>query len=170
MREKFWTMFVEMKYKERYYWHYQLNSKRIIGIIDTVCLLSSASSIAAWGIWAQYPVVWAIILAVSQIFSVTKPLYPQSKQLIAFKFIIPAISKMLIGIEEDWARIDSEKYSESEITALLTQYRKMLNELENTYVGDIYLPPSRICSKNAEQECKNYFNLYYDVKEVNDND
>ena len=169
MRDKFWRMFYEMKYRERYYWHYQIRSKRINGLVSAICMIASASSIAAWGIWSQYPVVWAVIIAISQVFSVTKPLHPQADQLVAFKFIIPAISDMLVRIEYDWEQIDSEKYSDDEIKSVLRNYKNEYNALENTYIGDLYLPASQNCVKLAEKECKDYFYLYYDVKEVDNN-
>ena len=76
---------------------------------------------------------------------------------------------MLVRIEYDWEQIDSEKYSDDEIKSILRNYKNEYNTLENTYIGDLYLPASQKCVKLAEKECKDYFDLYYDVKEVDNN-
>ena len=170
MREKFWAMLVDMKYTERYYWNYQIRSKRIDGIISAVCMLASASSIVAWSIWDRYPLVWALIISFAQVLIVTKPLHPQTNQLIAFKFIIPALSNMLVRIEHDWEQIDYDTYDDQAINSLIAKYRNEYNKLESTYIGALYLPLVQNCAKKAEIECKNYMSLYYDTSEVDLNE
>jgi hypothetical protein len=41
--------------------------------------LTSSASIGAWAVWQEFQIVWAIIIAASNVLNIIKPYFPYSK-------------------------------------------------------------------------------------------
>lgn len=169
MRDKYWAMYTELKHKEKYYLYYQQSSKFKDGVINGVCLVASCASIASWGIWSEYPVVWALIIALAQVIQAVKPLLPFSQQITALRFLNPELSSLLIDIDHSWDsvnRMDGSNPSDYDhVSGLIHDYEKRFDSLTSQFIGDTYFPTRRRCEKKAETECRNYFKHRYNVGE-----
>lgn len=161
-RDKFWNMFTAIKHDEVYYQCYKNHVQKLTIVISTFCLIFSLSSIAAWGIWNDFHMLWVILISIAQVLSTINPLLPFSKQFISLKFLVPSVQSIFCDMAYDWDKID--QYNNDEIITLLASYRKRYNEVENQFIGDVYFPPHKRCSKAAEIECKNYFEHFYNMK------
>lgn len=169
MKEKYWELYVSLKHKERYYWHYRIRSVRINTAINVICALASAYSIAGWSIWGNFPFIWAGIIAISQIVQVLKPMFPFSKQLISLNFLLPDFEKLLIEVDHEWDIISGVNIDDPEEYCEVSNRIKFRNEefisIQSKFIGNTYFPIIPRISKKAEIDCKNYFYHLYNVRE-----
>ena len=168
MRDKYWAMYTDLKFKERYYCRYQTHVKRLNGALNGFCIIISASSIAGWSIWNQFPLLWGLLLAMAQIIQAIKSLLPFSRQEIALRFLIPELRKLVNDIDHEWdsvTRLDeTEKQACDMISDKVCQRYHELYTLEHKYIGDTYFPISKHCEKAAAKDYERYFSHIYNVE------
>ena len=93
----------------------------------------SASSVAAWAIWKQYPCVWALIVGVGQLLHVAKPYIPflgAEKDLLAMSF---DLEKLYLEYERLWHRMESGDLSASDADGVFYKYREQEIEIERAH-------------------------------------
>lgn len=58
-----------LKYRAHVYYlrRHQFVAESMQWRVDVFLALTTSSSVAAWAVWGQYPLVWASIVAVSQV-------------------------------------------------------------------------------------------------------
>ncbi len=89
MRDAFWGTLHDIKFKEFYLENYSAYAGKIDTFFSILTGLTSAASIAGWGIWQQFSWIWITLLAASQVAQVIRPLLPYSRRLTALKYLIP---------------------------------------------------------------------------------
>lgn len=162
MREKFWAVIVDMKIAERYYWHYGQRSKFWNNIITGLCLIASGTSISAWYCWRMFPYIWAIILAISQIISVCKPLLPFSERLTACKYIGQDIEQMLVDLEYIWGATGSG-ISDDQFRNYVAEYEKKYIATENRFSKEGLFPQKMKLHQKAQDEAETFFKTRYRI-------
>ena len=81
MQQRYWKTMVQIKSSIFYLDLYADKSYKLDKAINIVLAITSSSSIAAWAIWKQYDFVWALLIALSQVITVLKPLMPYEQRL-----------------------------------------------------------------------------------------
>lgn len=162
MRDRYWAMFCDLKYKERYYWHYQIRARRINGLINGICLLTTSASVANWFIWQHIPIVWSLLIISAQAIQVLKPLFPFSKQIDSLKFLIPAIDKLIIDVDYSWNQ--THQQDEKQISKLIKKYESQYIDLNNQFINEVYFPVIKNCEDKAQTDTINFFYQRYHVK------
>lgn len=161
MRERYWSFFFEIKHKSFYYKHFQALFNKINWVLSGFLSLTTLSSIAAWGIWEHYQLLWAILICFSQVVQALFPKLPYNDLLISTQFMISALDKLLIDVECDWLRIDAQNLEDDEIMSLLNQHMTQYSCLVDQFFSGTYLPTIEKCQQKAEKDCKIYFNVTY---------
>lgn len=162
VREKYWKMYTALKHKECYFKVLQSNARCYNMLVTVICLIASASSIAAWAIWSKYPLVWGGFIGAAQIIQVLQPVYPFTKQMTALKFLSPCLSKLLIEIDYDWDRVN-RGLSDEETSVLVKNYYAKYQELLDQFIGDTYIPESKRYEERARINCQTYFGHRYGI-------
>lgn len=163
MRDRYWTFFFTIKHKFYYYKHFQILFNRINWCISGFLSLTAISCIAAWDIWKDYQLLWAILICASQIIQALFPKLPYNDLLISTKFMISSLDKLLLQIEHDWLYLDIHNLSDDEILKLLDEHQSQHAELINQFFAATFLPVIKYCEKKAEEDCKNFFSITYHV-------
>lgn len=163
MRDRYWSYFVSIKHKYFYYIAFQTLYSRINWCITAFLALTTLSCVAVWNIWDKIPIVWAMLICMSQVIQALFPKLPYNDLLISVKFIIPEVDSLLMDIEHDWLYIDIHKPSDDDILSMLHKYDQRYHELTNQFFSGTFLPDIQYCSKKAEDNCKNYFATNYQV-------
>lgn len=161
MRERYWTFFFSIKHEAYYYKYFQILFHRINWIITGFLSVTTLSCIAAWDIWKNYQIIWAVLICVSQIIQALFPKLPYNDFLISTQFMISSLDKLLIEIEYDWLYLDIHNLSDEEILKRLNSHQAKYSELISQFFSGGYLPVIKYCEKKAEQECKNFFSVTY---------
>lgn len=163
MTDRYWAFFFATKHKAYYYKHFQILFTRINWFISSFLSLTAISCIAAWDIWKEYQVLWAVLICLSQIIQALFPKLPYNDLLISTKFMISSLDKLLIEIEQDWLFIYSHKPSDDEIINLLNAHQRQYSELVNQFFSATYLPVIKYCEKKAKEDCTTFFSVTYNV-------
>ena len=165
-RERYWAMYCDIKHKERYFWHYRIDTTRVWALVTSICLLVSVPSISALILWDYAPWLWAAIAAVAQLLQFSTPYLPFTKRMTAFRYLCTQLDSLLVEISGEWNNIDIENYKDKRIMNLINQYRRRYNDIHARYMSDITLPLKARHDKRAKADCKKYFFLNYNMQEV----
>lgn len=160
MRETYWNLYTDIKYKSCYYKYFQKFMNAIYWSITVFCSIVSFSSIAAWGIWESYPVLWSVLIGISQVIQAMFSKLPYSDLIHPTKLMISSLDKLLIQIKRDWLEINYLEYPDEKIPKLIEKYELQYSELVSQFFSGAYLPDIGYCMKKAEDECNTYFSLY----------
>lgn len=164
MREQFWNFYVSLVHKSYYYKYFQILFDRINWIISGFCTILSLSSVAAWGIWNSFPILWSVLICFSQIIQVFFPKNPYNDLLISSRFMVPELTKLLHSVRFSWLSFDVRESSDDEILQLLKEYEATYDSLVSQFFSSTYLPEIDWIEKHATEECINYFSTTYPQK------
>jgi len=95
--------------------------------------LASASSVATWAIWAKYPYIWAIIVAISQGLHVAKPHIPyikNDKEFIEQSLLFEAL---YLEYEKLWYENLKENAKPDEIEIIFYKLRQKEHEINTRF-------------------------------------
>lgn len=161
MREKYWNFYYKITYQSFYYKRFQIFFTGINRVITVFCSLMALSSVAAWGIWKTYPLLWSIMICSSQLIQAMFPKLPYNDLLCSTRFMICSIDKLRMSIDHSWLKIDVYNYTDKQILELIEKYEIQYSELVSQFFSGTYLPEIKYCVKKTEAECTAYFSLNY---------
>ncbi|WP_270248936.1 hypothetical protein [Ruthenibacterium lactatiformans] len=161
MRERYWSLFNQEKHKYFYFESYKVRCDKIDRKLKIFLAFASCGSIAAWGLWKEFPALWAIVLATSQILSVMQDYLPFSQEATSLNFFLPELNAVLIEIEHGWNGID--RMSEVEISEKIVQFQRQIANLESKYLGGLTFAQNQNCGRKATEEQIKFF-AYYEME------
>lgn len=165
MREQYWQMYTELKHYFYYYKHFLKFFNKINWVLSGFLTLTSLSSIAAWGVWGTHPVVWSLLICVSQIAQALFPELPYNDLLVSTKFMICSLDNLLLSIDHDWLESEYVKdYTDDEYLKRAQKYRAQYSELVSQFFSATFLPELKILHQKAESDSKNYFNHKFSIE------
>lgn len=164
MRNRYWNFFYEITYKKYYYESFYKFFKRINWIISAVLNITSLSSVAAWSIWGEHQLIWAILICFSQVIQALFPKLPYNDLLIAEQFMFPSLGKLYRSIERDWLAIDQKNLSEKKIMKKLLHHQQKYSDLVEFYMPSQFLPDIFFCEKEAAQNTQRFFRNNYNIE------
>lgn len=168
MREKYWSMFQTLKYKELYYCLLQTRLQRIDGALSAISIVASSAGVAAWWGWGKYPEVWGTIIVVVQVIQLIRPSFKLNERLGTLRFLIPALSDVVEKIDRDWSY--THEMPNAKLRNLIYKYESAYSAAWKQFGGDSYFPISTVCAKKAKTETKQFFYQRYNVTEWSDFD
>lgn len=119
--------------------------------INIFLAITSSGSIAAWAIWELYPMLWATIIAISQVLTAIKPYFPffkYVKELNAKNYKMELIN---IDIERLWYKLSKRNISEEEAEEQYFDLRRQIGELLNFGDDAVYKATKKIEQKANER-------------------
>lgn len=161
MRETYWNCYKKIAYQFFYYKRFQIFLNAVNNGITAFCGLTALSSVAAWGLWKSYPLLWSFLICMAQLVQAIFPKLPYNDMLCSTKFMICSLDKLLLSIRHSWLEIDVYDYTDEHILEIIAKYEAQYSKLVSQFYSGTYLPEIRYCEKKAEEECIAYFNTYY---------
>lgn len=98
--------------------------------INVGLAITSSSSIASWAIWSQYAMIWGILIAVSQVITALKPLFPFNKHVHTLNTHCYKQEALFLELEELWFKVKDKRIDEDEARQQLTYLKKRIAENE----------------------------------------
>lgn len=163
MRDAFWSVLHDCKFKEIYLEKYYTHASRIDAALSIITACISAASISAWAIWKVVPIVWSILLMVAQAIQVIRPYLPYSRRLAALKHFIPEIRHLVLEIEIFWYKSDAE--DDPQYLEPLREFRKRYIDMECKYLGSDPLPSIKRLHRKADDETARHLQLFFGASE-----
>ena len=133
MRNRIWNNLSNIKFKALYTNALSRRSNFIGNVYSFFLSFASASSVAAWAIWKQYPLTWACIISISQIMHIAKPYFPFIKYDKEFLEMSFEFEQIYLNYEMLWFDFENNKDNPESIEARFYELRAKENDLEKMH-------------------------------------
>jgi len=166
-QERYWKELYQLKVHLNYLELYLQRSEIIDRYLNIFLAISSSSSIAGWAIWQSGAIVWAIIIALSQVINVIKNLLPFKTRMKSLSGIANEFGEIDIYAEQKWFDVSEGKLTEEEIHNLQFSIRQKKTKSLKKHLGNCTLPENSILMSKAQKATDIYFNNFYSVENEN---
>ena len=160
-QSRYWSELREIKTHVIYLQKYAVHSDWWDKAINIFLAITSSSSIAAWAIWQKHSMVWAVIIALSQVITAIKPFLPYKQRLKVLNEFNDKLQEISLNCEKNWFNVAEGKLSEEEIHELYIGIKNQSLEAECKCLKNIVLPKNSKILKEAEEEANLYLRKTY---------
>ena len=129
--------------------------------INIFLAITSSSSIAAWAVWQKYDLLWAFIIALSQVVTAVKPFLPYRQRLKAISALNDKIQEISLKSEKNWYGVAEGELTEKEIHELCIALKNESLTAEIKFLKNLILPKKENLLKRAEKEADIYLKNNY---------
>lgn len=167
MRDRYFSMYQSIKYKECFYAAHQEKAHKIYSIYTIIMITLSIFSVLIWSISKTMPALWAVFIAVAQFAQALSSYLPWAKQLGALKYLMPELAKLSLDIDHDWLALDQTGYSDTKILKKISMYENRFEDLQKQFTDDINFDRTKDILEKAESFQRDYFYIHYpEIKEI----
>lgn len=99
-------------------------------LLDVVLAIASSGSIASWTIWGDFAMIWGGIIALSQLVTTLKPLFPFHKHVHTLNHRCYKQEILFLELIEMWQNLNDKSENEITIKTRLSYLTKQINENE----------------------------------------
>ncbi|SCW53736.1 hypothetical protein [Mucilaginibacter sp. NFR10] len=131
--------------------------------INLLIVLASSSSVGAWAVWKQFPIVWSSIIIASQIATVIKPYFPYTKYIREFNSKCSKVDIIVTELEFLFAKKGSA--DEKEMKTIERDYMNLKREINKTlnFSDDLLFKTSKKMEVLADKKLASYLKINYDI-------
>ena len=158
---RYWNQLKEFKTHVIYLHNYAAHSEWWDKTINIFLAITSSSSIAVWAIWQKHQIIWAVILALSQVVTAIKPFLPFKQRLKAVSDLNDKIQEISLKCEKGWFSVAEGELTDKEIHELCISLRDNALTAEKKCLKNIVLPKNMKILKKAEIEADQYLTNNY---------
>lgn len=151
-QQRYWNQLKEFKTHVIYLDEYASSSDKWDKTINIFLAVTSSTSIAAWAIWQRHQLVWAVIIALSQVITAIKPFLPYKQRLKAIGELNDKLQEISLECEKRWYSVAEGKLTEEEIHNLFISLRDKALSAERKHLKSVILPKNKKILRNAERE------------------
>jgi hypothetical protein len=159
-QESYWQEFNQLKLDAIYVRDYRDSYAKWETRIATIRAITSSASIGAWAIWHQLAIVWATLIALSQVVDALRDVFPFQKKKRTLSAWTNALNRLFVDAQRDWDTISSGNCTDSKVSKLTHQLRQKMQRYEQTYIPD-GLPRKEELFEAAQKEMVTFFQTRY---------
>jgi hypothetical protein len=159
----YWQEFTQLKLDTCYVRDYRNSIARWETTIAAIRAVTSSTSIAAWVIWRKYAIVWAALIAATQVADALRDVFPFRKRRQALSGWSNALNRLFVDAQRDWDNISAGSVSNERIGILTHQLRLKMQRYEETYVPDGLVRKQELFD-SAQQEMETLFKTRYSIE------
>ena len=164
MQERYWNKMTDKRYQLIYINEYYSRYIKVQRRINIFLAISASGAIAAWAVWKEFPIVWAGIIAVSQVITAVKPYLPYEKRIDGIYDISSQYTVICNEMESKWFYVANGSKTEEDINELCYNYEKRWTAVvTKTLKGDCIPTDGRIAAI-ANEKKDSYFKINFDEK------
>jgi len=130
--------------------------------ISILIAITSSTSIATWAVWKEVPLLWAGLIALSQVITVVKPYFPFSKYIKELNTKILKAENLNLEFEKLWSKVQRNKLAEDSIDEIFYDLKKQMNEILN-FSDEVILPAVPVYQMQANQKVKTFLESNFNV-------
>ena len=160
-QERFWKELYQLKVHVNYVEAHINEAEKYNRIIKIFMAVASSASIGAWVIWKDLSILWASIIATSQVVSAVSPHLPFKERLKAYSSVLHELEELFIQAESKWHDIAAGRMDEEEINKSRTNLRLQKHKILKKHLSTSVIPDSREKAEKAEKLALNYFSTFY---------
>jgi len=133
MRNKIWYNLSNILFKAEYTALFSKFASKWGNIYSFFLAFASAASVGTWVVWEKYPVVWASIVAVSQVLHIAKPYLPFLKHDKEYLEMSYQFKFLFLDYEKLWYDLEKKRKTNNEIEDLYFDLQKKSIEIEQSH-------------------------------------
>ena len=160
-QERFWRELDQLKVHVFYLENYLEKTESTDRYLKMFLAIASNGSIAGWAIFQHLQMVWALIIAVSQLINAVKDHLPYSKRLKALNSLTNDLESLFLSMENHWFNVSEGKLTEEEIHKLQMKIKEQRRQIIQKHLGSQSLPHNEKLMKKAEEATQVYFSNFY---------
>ena len=138
-QHRYWKELYQLRVHVNYLEIYMERSEFINRLINIFLAIASSGGIGGWVVWQKYGLIWAGIIAASQVINVIKPYFPYHTRLKTIGKVLPEFENLLTSSEMKWFEVAEGKLTEKEINNLQYKIRSEKTIFYQKHFGTITL-------------------------------
>ncbi len=158
---QFWNHLVEVRVHCFYLREYHVASDRTETRLNCFLALCSSTSIAAWAIWQQVPLLWAGIIGLSHVLSAVRQFLPFKKRADGVLSAYRELQEAALWAEQEWYAVSEGQLETKSIHDLTCELRKKEAKTDSTHLSPLPLPYNQILFSRAQEQAITYFQTHY---------
>ncbi|MCL1095662.1 hypothetical protein [Shewanella kaireitica] len=158
---RYWNLLKELKAQVAYLHAYAASDELFDKSVNIFLAVTSSASIAGWAMWNEYQLIWACIIATSQVVTAVKPFLPFRKRLKAVSDLNTQIQAIFLEAETGWYKVAEGCITEEEIHHETVRLKGRVLSAERSCMNGLVLPRKRKLKEIAETAADEYFTVNY---------
>lgn len=163
-QQRYWKELYQLKVHLNYLELYMEDSEFKDKVVSVFLALTSSTSIAGWVIWQEAAIVWAVIIASSQVVSAIRGFLPYKSRLKALGGLVHEIEDLVLFAERKWFDVSEGRLTEEEIHELQYELRAKKTKALKKNLGNNILPEKPKLISKAQNSANIYFDNFYPVE------
>lgn len=139
-QEKYWELIKQVRFELYYIDEYIRDTNRTENWVNGTMAVASNASIGGWVVWQKLSLVWAGIIAASQVINALRPLLPYTKRLKLLQEIHGEMSKLSLDVESHWFGISRGDFTDTEIHSKLFELKRKQEDVYSRHLSNHVLP------------------------------
>lgn len=157
MQQKYWRIMIQTKFEYLYFnlfYEQSVKANRLLGIFLAV---ASCGSIAGWALWSQFAVVWAVIIALSQVINAINPFIPYADRVTELFELKVAILGLFRQLELEWYNVAEGVFTSDELNERIQKAKSDADTIKSNYLINDYLSMNKKIERLANEMTDDYF-------------
>lgn len=159
-REQIWKNLFEAKYLACYYFIYSRLLNMISWTISIFLAVTTCGAIATWQIWESYPKIWIIIIGISQLVILLKPLIPEIHSSTDYKNISVKLEYLYLDYEKLLFDYDQNVLNHTEISDEFFKLRQKDLRIATEFKT---APNFKFIQNKAYENCENDLGIQFNL-------
>lgn len=160
IRDRIWTNLVNSKFKCNYIGYLIDEYQKISLSVNIFLTIISLSSVSAWAIWNVFPWLWSILIAISNILLVLKPLLAYDKKIKELREKLAILEDIQVEYERLWYLSESNTIDEKAASERFFElYDRQIKTLRTS--GEIIIGESKKIKVKSDSETNLYLRNNY---------
>jgi hypothetical protein len=162
-QDKYWREMDQLKTHTIYLELYLEDTISKDRYLNMFLAIASSGSIATWAFWQEHTMVWAGIIAASQVAQAIKPFLPYTKRLKAMTAVTNDLEALFISMETHWFDVYEYKLSDEDIHKLHMSFKEKKRQILQKHLGSesVSAPHEEKYKTKAQSISKSYFTSMY---------
>lgn len=157
MQELYFDSLTQYKFELFYYEAYFRYAYILDNAIKIFLALVTAELIANWAIWEKLAVLWAALIAISQVIQVINSYLPYARRVETLGPLHKSLEELYVEMEHDYIDTLIVKVDPQTLNDRRTKYQKKWDELENTALLKDAIPRKILLLRKADLAKIQYF-------------
>ena len=157
--KELFQLYVHGNYVERFLQQAD-KTDRSISIYLAIC---SSTSIAAWVVWKDYALVWAVLIASSQVVQAIRPYFPYQERIKHLSALRNGFATLFAIANARWPSIAEGTVDTADISKYRSEIALKQIELESKAFPGAGLPENQEFLEEATVQAEQYFKTFYGV-------
>ncbi len=160
-QSRYWTELVDLRAHSNYVAEYLRRVEFWDRALSIFSAIAGSGGIAAWAVWSEYPRVWSVVVAGSQVLTAIKVFLPYKRRLKSLAKLNAELNELCIYSENKWFDVSEGLLTDTDIHKLYIDLKNRINKSVAGAFGGYTLPLNEKFKLKANEETSSYISSRY---------